>query len=93
MPKSTNSILEKIHQSEIKMRELIQQRNKELLDIITKYKAISIDNKLLAGFLIFALNPQNKDHYILKEFKELAGKSKSPSNPGQQNKKPVKETN
>ncbi|NDE19112.1 MAG: hypothetical protein EB000_01535, partial [Alphaproteobacteria bacterium] len=61
------SILEKINQTELRIKELIKQRNKELLDIITRFNAISIDNNLLTGFIIFALNPDNKDHPILKE--------------------------
>ena len=70
------SILEKINQTEQRIKELIKQRNKELLDIITRFNAISIDNNLLSGFIVFALNPDNKDHPILKEFKELGKRPK-----------------
>ena len=63
------SILEKINQTEQKIKELVKQRNKELLDIITRFNAISIDNNL----------PDNKDHPILKEFKELGKRPKLPS--------------
>ena len=73
------SILEKITQTEKKIKELVKQRNKELLDIFTRFNAISIDNNLLSGFIIFALNPDNKDHPILKEFKELGKRPKLPS--------------
>jgi hypothetical protein len=73
------SILEKINQTEKKIKELVKERNKELLDIITRFNAISIDNNLLSGFIIFALNPGNKDHPILKEFKELGKRPKLPS--------------
>ena len=73
------SILEKINQTEQRIKELVKERNKELLDIITRLNAISIDNNLLSGFIIFALNPDNKDHPILKEFKELGKRPKSPS--------------
>lgn len=79
MPKKITSLLEKITQSENKIKQLIEQRNKELLEIISRFNAISIDDKLLAGFFLFALNSKNKDHPILKEFKELAKTSKSPS--------------
>ena len=75
------SILEKINQTELRIKELVKQRNKELLDIITRFNAISIDNNLLSGFIIFALNPDNKDHPILKEFKELGKRPKLPSKP------------
>ena len=75
------SILEKINQTELRIKELKKQRNKELLDIITRFNAISIDNNLLTGFIMFALNPDNKDHPILKEFKELGKRPKLPSKP------------
>lgn len=71
MATKKTSILEKINRTELRIKELVKQRNKELLDIITRFNAISIDNNLLSGFIIFALNPDNKDHPILKEFKEL----------------------
>ena len=79
MATKKTSILEKINQTELRIKELVKQRNKELLDIITRFNAISIDNNLLSGFIVFALNPNNKDHPILKEFKELAKRPKLPS--------------
>ena len=79
MTTKKTSILEKINQTELRIKELIKQRNKELLDIITRLNAISIDNNLLSGFIMFALNPDNKDHHILKEFKELGKRPKIPN--------------
>lgn len=79
MATKKTSILEKINQTEQRIKELIKQRNKELLDIITRFNAISIDNNLLSGFILFALNPDNKDHPILKEFKALGKRPKLPS--------------
>jgi len=79
MATKKTSILEKINQTEQRIKELVKQRNKELLDIITRFNAISIDNNLLSGFIMFALNPDNKDHPILKEFKELCQRPKLPS--------------
>ena len=67
MATKKTSILEKINQTELRIKELVKKRNKELLDIITRFNAISIDNNLLSGFIVFALNPDNKDHPILKE--------------------------
>ena len=66
MATKKTSILEKINQTELRIKELVKKRNKELLDIITRFNAISIDNNLLSGFIIFALNPDNKDHPIFK---------------------------
>ena len=79
MATKKTSILEKINQTELRIKELVKERNKELLDIITRFNAISIDNNLLSGFIVFALNPDNKDHPILKEFKELGKRPKLPS--------------
>ncbi len=76
MATKKTSILEKINQTELRIKELVKQRNKELLDIINRCNAISIDNNLLSGFIMFALNPDNKDHPILKEFKELGKRPK-----------------
>ena len=53
MATKKTSILEKINQTEQRIKELVKQRNKELLDIITRFNAISIDNNLLAGFIVF----------------------------------------
>ena len=76
MATKKTSILEKINQTELRIKELVKKRNKELLDIITRFNAISIDNNLLSGFFVFALNPDNKDHPILKECKELGKRPK-----------------
>jgi hypothetical protein len=81
MPRTTSTLLDKISQSEAKIKQLIDQRNKELLSIIVKNNALAIDDSLLNGFFLFALNPANKDHAILKEFKHLGSASKSPSRP------------
>ena len=47
--------------------------------VFTATANVTIDNKLLLGFLLFMSNPDNRDHHILKEFKELATRTKSPS--------------
>lgn len=79
MTRSNTSTIEKIAQVELKVKQLIQQRKQELLNIISRFNAISIENDLLAGFLLFALDSKNKDHPILKEFKGIAKKPKIPS--------------
>jgi phosphosulfolactate phosphohydrolase-like enzyme len=93
MPRKTTTTLEKILNSESRFRELVQQRNKELLNVITRYNAIAIDDNLLAGFLLFALNPENKDHPMLQEFMGLAKSNKIPSKSKQPNQKRIKKTN
>lgn len=91
MPKRKRpSLLEKIRSSEDKIKALIEQRNNELIAIINECHALAIDNSLLAGFLLFAQSPDNKDHPILKEFRELAKPNKIPSKPKQRSQKSAK---
>ena len=40
MATKKTSILEKINQTELRIKELVKKRNKELLDIITRFNAI-----------------------------------------------------
>ncbi|WP_177717267.1 hypothetical protein [Candidatus Rickettsia colombianensi] len=43
--------------------------------------ALTIDDRLLIGFLKFAKNSDNKNHAFLNELKEVHKKSKMPSKP------------
>ena len=79
MSKKTASILEKIQKLEERKLQLLAKRHKELLDIFTKCNAITIDDKLLAEFLLFTMNQKNKDHPTFKEFKEVIKSTKMPS--------------
>ncbi len=94
MAETTSILLQKIASSEDKVKQLIDQRNKELFNIIVKYNAITIDNSALLGFFIFALNPANENDSILKKFKELAKAANLPSKlKNQYNNKTDKNTN
>ncbi|RYE27591.1 MAG: hypothetical protein EOP45_00730 [Sphingobacteriaceae bacterium] len=81
MPRKILSLVEKINNSETKVKALVEQRHRELLDIIKRCNAITVDDSMLMGFLMFAVNKDNKDHPMLKQFKELAVASKPPSRP------------
>jgi hypothetical protein len=76
MPRRVPTALEKLAALETKRQAALEERKKELISIIEKCDALSIDDHLLAGFLLFAQNPDNKDHRILQEFYNLTKKDK-----------------
>ena len=79
MKKKELSLTEKIAKLDQQKEQLIAKRKDEIFSIFTSTASVTIDNKLLLGFLLFLCNPVNKDHPLLKEFKELAIRTKSPS--------------
>jgi len=79
MPKKDLSLTEKIAKLEQQKEQLLNKRKDELFSIFINTSSVAIDNKLLTGALLFLSKPENKDHPILKEFKEMATRSKSPS--------------
>ena len=79
MKKKELSLTEKIAKLDQQKEQLLAKRKDEIFSIFTSTTNVSIDNKLLLGFLLFLNNTANKDHPILKEFKELANRTKSPS--------------
>ena len=93
MTKSNISTIEKIAQVELKIKQLIGLRKQELLNVISRFNGLSIDNDLLAGFIIFALDAKNKNHAILKEFRDMNKRAKIPSQLKKQSIKSVKEAN
>lgn len=68
-------------QLESQQTQLLQKRKEELFNIFKACNALTIDDKLLIGFLKFVKNSDNKNHSILNEFKSLGGKTKMPSKP------------
>lgn len=79
--------LEKVKQQRIRKIEaelnvqlttLLTKRQEELFNIFNRFNAVSIDDKLLIGFLKFITNKENKDHSIIKEFLTIANKTRSP---------------
>ena len=79
MQRKELSITEKIAKLDQQKEQLLAKRRDEIFALFTTTANVTIDNKLLLGFLLFLSNPANKDHHILKEFKELAALTKSPS--------------
>lgn len=65
----------------LQQSQLLQKRKEELFNIFKACHALTIDDRLLIGFLKFAKNTSNKNHPILNEFKSLEGKTKMPSKP------------
>ncbi len=55
---------------------LLLKRKDEIFKIFSNHSALTIDDKLLIGFLKFLNLDTNKNHPILKEFQDLATKSK-----------------
>ncbi len=84
MKKKELSLTEKIAKLDQQKEQLLAKRKDEIFALFTSTANVTIDNKLLLGFLLFLSNPANKEHPILKEFKELAIRTKSPSS-----KKPI----
>lgn len=66
---------------------LLQKRKEELFNIFKACNALTIDDKLLIGFLKFVKNVDNKNHAIFNEFKSLGQKTKIPSKPKSENTK------
>lgn len=61
--------------------QLLQKRKEELFSIFRTCNALTIDDRLLIGFLKFVKDSNNKNNPILNEFKSLGGKTKMPSKP------------
>lgn len=74
-------------QLEHQQSQLLQKRKEELFNIFKACNALTIDDRLLIGFLKFIKNVDNKNHPILHEFKSLGGKTKMPSKPKSENTK------
>ncbi|EER20858.1 MULTISPECIES: hypothetical protein [spotted fever group] len=74
-------------QLENQQTQLLQKRKEELFNIFKACNALTIDDRLLIGFLKFAKNVDNKNHPFLNELKEVHKKSKIPSKPKSRNEK------
>jgi len=83
MPKAPTPLIEKIAKEKLKLDELIQQRQQEIIDIFIAHNAITINDTLLNGFLLYAMDNENKEHKILQEFTALAKHSDKLNKPKQ----------
>jgi hypothetical protein len=79
MPKLSITLNEKIAKEKKKLEDLMLLRHKEIVSIFNECNAITIDDSLLAGFLLFSINQVNKDNKILQEFILLAKTNNIPS--------------
>lgn len=72
----------------------LNERKDEVFKIFVECNTTTtINDSLLAGFLLFASNPANKEHPLLAEMQVLAKAAKIPSKPKHQNKKQPKKGN
>ena len=92
MKRKTLNYTEKLTKLEQEKEALLTKRKDEIFNIFTKHNSITIDDKLLIGFLLFANNPKNKNNETLQMFKELA-LQKTPSKFSKQNAKPTEKNN
>ncbi len=72
MSRDPITALEKLKKIEEKKQKVLITRREDLLEIVNSCNAMTIDDQLLAGFLLFAMNEQNKQHSMLKELIQLA---------------------
>lgn len=75
MPRPIVSLRERLAIHERKTNELYAARQEELMNVFKACNALAIDDALLAGFLVFAMDQANKDGQILKDFVKHAKES------------------
>lgn len=75
----TRTLQERIKQLEEQKNKLIAGRKEEIANAVLKAGGISIDSRLLAGFVAFAVDESNKGNPILAQMLELSKKVKIPS--------------
>ena len=73
------NITKELEKLEERKNALIEKRHKQIANIITATGALAVDDKILAGAMLFLTNPDNKDHEIISEFKKLGAKTPSRS--------------
>ncbi|NDB81890.1 MAG: hypothetical protein EB127_03985 [Alphaproteobacteria bacterium] len=73
MVRNVKSITERLEALEKQKNDLIASRRKELLNIIEASGALTIDDKLLVGILLFLRDEKNKNHPVMEEFKAYLG--------------------
>lgn len=75
--KSSSKLLEQIQELEGKKEQLLSKRKEELWSLFKKRSAITIDDELLEGFLVFAMDHANKEAKVLHDMRELVVRNKS----------------
>lgn len=77
MEKQKQSLQEKLKILDQKKQELLDKRRHEILKIIERTNSLEINDKVLAGALLFLSDPTNKNHSILEDFKKYLDHKKT----------------
>lgn len=75
----TRTLQERIKQLEEQKNKLIAGRKEEIANAVLKAGGMSIDSRLLMGFVAFAVDASNKSSPILAEMLEVSKQVKIPS--------------
>ena len=75
----TRTLQERIKQLEEQKNKLIAGRKEEIANAVLKAGGMSIDSRLLMGFVAFAVDTSNKSSPILAEMLEVSKQVKIPS--------------
>lgn len=79
MSQKSKTIFDKIKELEEQKEQLLAIRKDEIFEVVKASGGMAIDNRLLAGFIIYALSPENKMDEFLQRIKNLGAKAKLPS--------------
>ena len=69
-----SNITQELEKLEERKAAIIDKRHKQIASIITAAGALTLDDQLIAGAMLFLANPENKGHDIITEFKKLGAK-------------------
>ena len=86
MARTLMSLKDQLAKLEEKTKTLMKKREQEIIDIFKAQSSLTIDDQLLAGFLMFVSNEDNRTHPILKEFEGLSHKLYPPKKTRQRKK-------
>lgn len=78
MSKAVKTILEKIELLEAQKAELIALRKHEIFDVVKNAGGIGLDNRILAGLVLYAVDPANQNSEAMLQIKEEGLKLKFP---------------
>ncbi|MBP7189654.1 MAG: hypothetical protein KA998_00190 [Rickettsiaceae bacterium] len=82
MSQISKTIFDKINELEKQKEQLLLMRKEEIFEVVKASGGMAIDNRLLAGFILYALSPENKTDEFLQRMKDLGEKAKFPSKRG-----------
>ena len=76
---ASKSLQERIWELEKQKTELLEKRKEEIFEVLNANSGICLDNRLLAGFALYASSEENKNDVFLAKLKEIGAKGKFPS--------------